>query len=159
MAAKVANLIGIRPNYRDPAAEQATRGESGYSISTGDTYVEEEPTALEWIRHIAPTGPGIGRWAYSLFPFVHWIDRYNLQWLYGDLVAGKFRPPFASPKAHSNSLNSRYHCRLRRCSPVNGLCKTCLTRCAIRSLLLLHGRLDLLVFRHFQGYHYWSQYF
>lgn len=92
MAAKVANFIGIRPNYRDPAAEEVTRGESGYSVSTADTYVEDEPTALEWIRHVAPDGPGIGRWAYSLFPFVHWIDRYNLQWLYGDLVAGKFRP-------------------------------------------------------------------
>lgn len=91
MAAKIANLIGIRPNYRDPAADQVTRGESGYSISSADTYVEEEPTAAEWIRHITPTGAGIGRWAYSLFPFVHWIDRYNFQWLYGDLVAGKFR--------------------------------------------------------------------
>ncbi len=91
MAAKLANLIGIKPNYRDPAAEQVTGGESGYSISSGDTYVEEEPTAAEWIRHVTPTGPGLGRWAYSLFPFVHWITRYNLQWLYGDLVAGKFR--------------------------------------------------------------------
>lgn len=91
MAAKLAKLIGIKPNYRDPAADPVTRGESGYSISSGDTYVEEEPTAAEWIRHVTPTPAGLGRWAYSLFPFVHWIDRYNLQWLYGDLVAGKFR--------------------------------------------------------------------
>lgn len=93
MAAKLANLIGIRPNYRDPAAEQVARGESGYSVSSADTYVEDEPTAAEWIRHITPTGPALGRWAYSLFPFVHWITRYNLQWLYGDLVAGKFYLP------------------------------------------------------------------
>ena len=156
MAAKLANLVGLRPNYRDPAAEQVTRGESGYSVSTADTYVEEEPTALEWILHVAPTGAGLGRWAYSLFPFVHWITRYNLQWLYGDLVAGKFRAP-----AHctfSKPLNSRYHRRMRRCSPVNGLCKTGRTRRAIRSLLLLHGRVDLLVFRHFQGHNHWRQY-
>lgn len=156
MAAKVANLIGIRPNYRDPAAEQVTRGESGYSISTADTYVEGEPTVLEWVRHVSPTGPSLGRWAYSLFPFVHWIDRYNLQWLYGDLVAGKSPQPIVIFSL--TPLNSRYHRRLRRCSPVNGLCKTGRTRRAIRSLLLLHGCLDLLVFRHFQGHHYWRQY-
>lgn len=91
MAAKLANFIGIKPNYRDPAADQVTRGESGYSVSSGDTYVEGEPTVGEWIRHVTPTGAGIGRWVYSLFPFVHWITRYNLQWLYGDLVAGKSR--------------------------------------------------------------------
>lgn len=157
VAAKLANLTGIRPNYRDPAADQATRGESGYSISSADTYVEEEPTAAEWIRHVTPTGAGLGRWAYSLFPFVHWITRYNLQWLYGDLVAGKF-----CCKLHcsfsSNSPNYRNHRRLRRCSSVNGLRKACRARCSIRSLFLLHGCLDLLVFRYFQGHHYWRQY-
>lgn len=155
MAAKLANLIGIKPNYRDPAAEQVTRGESGYSISSGDTYVEEEPTAAEWIRHVTPTGPGLGRWAYSLFPFVHWITRYNLQWLYGDLVAGKSFAASSIVNFFSNSLNYRNYRRLRRCTPVNGLRKTCRARCAIRSLFLLHGRLDLLVFRYFQGHHHW----
>ena len=148
MAAKLANLIGIKPNYRDPAAEHVTRGESGYSVSSGDTYVEGEPTVGEWIRHITPTGAGIGRWAYSLFPFVHWITRYNLQWLYGDLVAGKSRRQL-SCLFFSNSLNYRNYCWLRRCTPVNGLRKTCRSRRAIRSLLLLYGCLDLLVFRHF----------
>lgn len=89
MASKVANLLGIRPNYRDPAGRDAvSRGESTFSVSTAETYVEEEPTVGEWVRHVTPGGRDLAQWAYHLFPFIHWITRYNVQWLYGDLVAG-----------------------------------------------------------------------
>lgn len=87
----LAKVLGIKLNYRDPAGTGGlTRGESAFSVSTADTYVEEEPTALEWIQHITPSPRGIANWAYHLFPFTHWITRYNAQWLFGDLVAGTY---------------------------------------------------------------------
>ena len=87
----LAKVLGIKLNYRNPAGtDGVTRGESAFSVSTADTYVEREPTPLEWLDHVTPGPRDIARWAYHLFPFTHWITRYNVQWLYGDLVAGTF---------------------------------------------------------------------
>ncbi|KAL9625672.1 MAG: hypothetical protein Q9204_007776, partial [Flavoplaca sp. TL-2023a] len=85
----LAKVLGIKLHYRNPQGlDDVSRGESVYSVSSADTYVEQEPSTWEWIRSVTPTGRGLLHWAYHLFPFVHWIGRYNLQWLYGDLVAG-----------------------------------------------------------------------
>lgn len=86
----LAKALGIKLQYRNPTGQSGlSRGESVFSVSTADTYVEDEPHSLEWIRDVLPTGPGLLRYLYNLFPFLHWIDRYNVQWLIGDLVAGK----------------------------------------------------------------------
>ncbi|KAL8996457.1 MAG: hypothetical protein Q9169_004051 [Polycauliona sp. 2 TL-2023] len=85
----LAKALGIKLHYRNPQGlDDVSRGESVYSVSSADTYVEQEPSVWEWISSIFPNGSGILHWAYHLFPFVHWIGRYNFQWLYGDLVAG-----------------------------------------------------------------------
>jgi solute carrier family 26 (sodium-independent sulfate anion transporter), member 11 len=86
----VAKALGIKLHEREPYydTDGVTRGESTYSIDSADTYVEEEPTTLEWFKEVLPTGPGLLRYAHNLFPFTHWITRYNAQWLAGDLVAG-----------------------------------------------------------------------
>ncbi|KAL8738435.1 MAG: hypothetical protein Q9181_000749 [Wetmoreana brouardii] len=85
----LAKVLGIKLNYRNPQGiDDTTRGESVYSVSSADSFVEQEPTSWEWIQSIVPNGRRIAHWAYSLFPFIHWIGRYNAQWLYGDLVAG-----------------------------------------------------------------------
>lgn len=84
----LAKVLGIKLQYRNPTGEDVTRGESVYSVSSADTYIEQEPTTLEWIQEVIPTGRTLLLWAYHLFPFTHWISRYNVQWLYGDLVAG-----------------------------------------------------------------------
>jgi sodium-independent sulfate anion transporter 11 len=84
----LAKVLGIKLNYRNPTGETVTKGESVFSVSTAETYVEEEPTSWEWLQRITPGPHEIVAYLYSLFPFVHWIGRYNLQWLYGDLVAG-----------------------------------------------------------------------
>ena len=85
----IAKVLGIKLHYRNPTGgDDLTRGESVYSVSSADAFVEPEPTAAEWFRDITPSGRGMLRWAYNLFPFVHWIGRYNGQWLFGDLVAG-----------------------------------------------------------------------
>lgn len=87
----LAKILRIKLDDKE-ASDPVTRGESVFSLSSADTYVEDEPTVLEWLQHYKPTFPQAQRYVYNLFPFTHWIGRYNLQWLYGDLVAGKFAP-------------------------------------------------------------------
>lgn len=86
----LAKLLGIKLNYRDELNEEIRRGESVFSIQTADTYVEEEPRSIDWVRETLPSGHDLLIYTRSLFPFTHWIGRYNLQWLAGDLVAGIF---------------------------------------------------------------------
>jgi sodium-independent sulfate anion transporter 11 len=85
----LAKGLGIKLNYRNPLNEDIRRGESVFSSQTADTYVEEEPRSIDWIRETIPSGPEWLQYCRSLFPFTHWIGRYNVQWLLGDLVAGK----------------------------------------------------------------------
>lgn len=87
----IAKVLGIDLHYRnETGSERVTRGESVFTVGSADTYVEEEPTAAEWIREVIPSGREFSEYCYSLFPFTHWIGRYNVQWLMGDLVAGKY---------------------------------------------------------------------
>lgn len=90
----LAKGLGIKVAYRDPLglpSEPVTRGESTFSVGTVDTcaYNEPEPNSIDWICEIAPSGQQLINYFVSLFPFLTWITRYNLQWLVGDLVAGK----------------------------------------------------------------------
>jgi len=85
----LAKVLGIKLDYRqEMQAEKITRGESVFSVSSADTFVEAEPTVWEWFRDVTPTKSGMVTYGRNLFPFTRWIGRYNLQWLYGDLVAG-----------------------------------------------------------------------
>ncbi|OJJ47828.1 hypothetical protein ASPZODRAFT_151268 [Penicilliopsis zonata CBS 506.65] len=89
----LAKALGIKLNYRDPLgyeSDPVTRGESTLSAGTIDTYsyTEEEPSSAEWIVEQLPSLQDLGHYFYSLFPFLQWIGRYNLQWFVGDLVAG-----------------------------------------------------------------------
>ncbi|KZF25896.1 sulfate permease [Xylona heveae TC161] len=85
----LAKVLGIKlDDQRQNEQAVVTRGESIVSVSTTDTFVEEEPTAVEWVRETLPSGHELVQYARSLFPFTNWILRYNLQWLFGDLVAG-----------------------------------------------------------------------
>jgi solute carrier family 26 (sodium-independent sulfate anion transporter), member 11 len=83
----LAKVLGIKLN-NGLDSDTLTRGESAFSVQTGDTYIEREPTTGEWIQDIIPNGHDLVAYARSLFPFTYWIGRYNLQWLLGDLVAG-----------------------------------------------------------------------
>jgi solute carrier family 26 (sodium-independent sulfate anion transporter), member 11 len=85
----LAKGLGIKLQYRNELDEEIRRGESVFSIQTADTYVEEEPTAAEWVQGTLPNGHDLLRYVRSLFPFLSWIGFYNLQWLVGDLVAGE----------------------------------------------------------------------
>ena len=85
----LAKVLGIKPNQFQPAGkEEILRGESMMSVDTADTFVEDEPHSIDWLRSIAPTGPDVAHYFIRLFPFLSWITRYNLTWLIGDLIAG-----------------------------------------------------------------------
>ncbi|KAB8299206.1 hypothetical protein EYC80_001302 [Monilinia laxa] len=85
----LAKALGIKLNYRDELnSQEILRGESVFSIQTADTFVEEEPTTLEWFQDTLPGRDELAAYCRSLFPFLSWIGCYNLQWLFGDLVAG-----------------------------------------------------------------------
>ncbi|KAK0618439.1 sulfate transporter family-domain-containing protein [Bombardia bombarda] len=92
MATKIGHILakglGIKLQESDPYREELTRGESIISTQTTDTFVEEEPRAIEVLEKIVPSGHQIYDYLLSLFPFISWIGHYNLQWLIGDLVAG-----------------------------------------------------------------------
>ncbi|KAL2888841.1 sulfate permease [Ceratocystis lukuohia] len=84
----LAKVLGIKLD--DYSNDSVTRGESVFSIATTDTdtFVEEEPTTVEWLREQVPSGRNISAYVISLFPFLNWAPFYNLSWLTGDLVAG-----------------------------------------------------------------------
>jgi sodium-independent sulfate anion transporter 11 len=86
----LAKVLGIKLDDQNQH-DKLTRGESVFSVASADEYVEDEPTVAEWFREVTPNGRDVFHYFKSLFPFLSWITRYNLQWLYGDLVAGKNR--------------------------------------------------------------------
>lgn len=97
----LAKVLRIKLDYRNELTkEDLSRGESVFSVSSADTYVEEEPTSIEWLRETLPGTAGVKNYLSHLFPFVHWITRYNWQWFLGDVVAGMFIVflYFASPR-------------------------------------------------------------
>jgi solute carrier family 26 (sodium-independent sulfate anion transporter), member 11 len=84
----LAKGLRIRLNERQAENDALTRGESTFSHGSSDTYVEEEPTAIEYLKELVPSRQQYFTYLRNLFPFTRWILRYNLQWLIGDLVAG-----------------------------------------------------------------------
>lgn len=88
----LAKALGIKVNYRDETGSGAnaklSRGESVFSVTSADSYEEDEPTAKEWLAEVWPSKSDAWNYTKGLFPFTSWILHYNLQWLYGDLVAG-----------------------------------------------------------------------
>jgi sodium-independent sulfate anion transporter 11 len=84
----LAKVLGIKLESTGDAVGNVTRGESVFSIQTSDTFVEQEPTSIEWVQDVLPSRQDLVQYTRSLFPFTYWIGRYNLQWLFGDLVAG-----------------------------------------------------------------------
>ncbi|OCK77116.1 sulfate permease [Lepidopterella palustris CBS 459.81] len=85
----LAKVLGIKLHYRnETGSDRITRGESVFTISSAETYVEDEPTAVEWLSDITPSGADVLNYFRRLFPFLQWITRYNSTWLIGDLIAG-----------------------------------------------------------------------
>ncbi|KAI0104098.1 sulfate permease II [Hypoxylon sp. NC0597] len=58
------------------------------SISPFEPFVEEPPSVKEWLLNQGGSRRGILSYFISLFPFVNWIRRYKLRWLFADATAG-----------------------------------------------------------------------
>lgn len=69
-----------------------------------DPYYETEPTVKEYLLEHRPTLAGVGRYLYSLFPFLNWIFHYNLT------------VSFPSPSHNQNTLVFRVVMKLTSCS-------------------------------------------
>lgn len=154
----LAKVLGIKLDYRHELGnEKVTRGESVFSVSSADTYVEQEPTIAEWFRETLPNGRGLLNYFLSLFPFISWLPFYNLQWLAGDMVAGKrvMSRVFTSQIL----IDPRYHYRRRCRSARNGICTTRPTPRLLRSLHFLHGCPYLLAVRYVKRHHHRSMWF
>lgn len=84
----LAKVLGIKLDQHNPPEDALTRGESAYSVSTAETYVEDEPHTTDYLRELIPSGHDVVNYFVDLFPFTKWILKYNVQWLIGDLIAG-----------------------------------------------------------------------
>lgn len=73
-----------------------------------DTYVEEDPTVGEWMREHSPTAKGAWGFFVGLFPFIHWIGKYNKIWFAGDLIAGVTVGAVVVPQGSMFSISSRF---------------------------------------------------
>ena len=78
-------------SHREKRREENKKTLDNFNSYSGTTegYVEEDPSVAEWLKSALPTGRGVVDYLVSLFPFSQWIFSYNLQWLIGDLIAGK----------------------------------------------------------------------
>lgn len=84
----VAKALGIKLQEQDPYKELDRPGASVLSGRTEHSFVEESPLVLDYLNGLTPSGKELYDYLLSLFPFLAWIGKYNLQWLLGDLVAG-----------------------------------------------------------------------
>ncbi|KAJ5183858.1 sulfate anion transporter [Penicillium capsulatum] len=49
---------------------------------------DRDPTVVDWLNEVCPSGSQLLQSIVRLFPFLQWIEHYNLQWFIGDLIAG-----------------------------------------------------------------------
>jgi len=84
----LAKILFIDLDYRKEDKE--VPGSGATSVASVETYVEREPTVAEWLSQFVPSAAGFKRYVISLFPFWDWIFHYNLTWLLGDIIAGKW---------------------------------------------------------------------
>lgn len=82
----LAKVLGIKLESKTPFQDSATRGAT-------KSFIEQPPTTAQYFQELTPNGAEVLGYIKSLFPFLSWIGKYNVQWLIGDLVAGT-SPPF-----------------------------------------------------------------
>ncbi|KAF3058239.1 Sulfate permease 2 [Daldinia childiae] len=74
--------------YGQREAERTDSRDASHAHPNVEPYDEKDPTAVDWLVSVTPTPRGIFQYFYRLFPFLHWITRYNMTWFIGDLIAG-----------------------------------------------------------------------
>lgn len=85
-------VLGIDVNERYSKIPEGLEQRARETLNPADIFLEDEPTVGEWIKELTPTRDGAIHYLQSLFPSATWITRYNLTWLFGDVIAGKLPP-------------------------------------------------------------------
>ncbi|TLS30913.1 hypothetical protein PpBr36_03518 [Pyricularia pennisetigena] len=85
-----AKAVGIDQDAKSRHHPDDLKARALEAITPLDPFFEEDPTVKEWLLEQRPTLAGTLRYITSLFPFVRWIGHYNLQWLMGDVIGGKY---------------------------------------------------------------------
>lgn len=83
------NLLRISPDDLHAPVPTGLEASARDALYPSEPYCEAEPTVREWLRECVPTRAGVAEYARGLFPFVGWVPRYNLRWLFGDAIAGE----------------------------------------------------------------------
>lgn len=83
----LAKALYINVDYRDEPEDYMQS--AARSVPSLESFVEAEPTAGEWLSRYRPSVAGLKNYLRILFPFWSWIFHYNVQWLMGDIIAGK----------------------------------------------------------------------
>ena len=60
------------------------------------------------MREHSPTAKGAWGFFVGLFPFIHWIGKYNKIWFAGDLIAGVTVGAVVVPQGSMFSISSRF---------------------------------------------------
>lgn len=135
----------VFPTFAEDRSPQTETLKNVAHETIGETYIEEDPSVAEWFRECVPTSQDAAGYVRELFPSARWIRRYNLHWLAGDAIAGKYQGPEC--RYFFALISGRYHSRSRRSSPGHGLCITCSTVACIRALHYVHRGLPVLDLR------------
>ncbi|PFH56471.1 hypothetical protein XA68_16464 [Ophiocordyceps unilateralis] len=76
---RLAEAIGVTP---------AARHDDVPPLSNADVFVDSDPSVSEFLAELVPSLRHVAGYLSSLFPFIHWIYKYNVAWFIGDLIAG-----------------------------------------------------------------------
>lgn len=101
----VRKVLGINVTERYIAMPTDMDKQARDILDSADIYVEDEPSVAEWFKELAPSRRGAIEYVTSLFPSASWIQRYNLQWLAGDMVAGMRGPGITATKIFECQVN------------------------------------------------------
>ena len=137
----------VFPTFAEDRSAQTETLKNVAHETIGETYIEEDPSVADWFRECLPTSQDAAEYVRELFPSARWIRRYNLHWLAGDAIAGKYR---GTECRYVFALKAgRYHCGACCSSSGYGLCIACSTVACIRTLHYVHRGLPLLDLRNF----------
>lgn len=87
----LAKGVGIDTGYRARNEPSDAVRSAATSLESVELYEEEDVTVKEWLQEtLVPSKDGVLNYFRSLFPFWSWIFHYNVIWLIGDVIAGRF---------------------------------------------------------------------
>ncbi|KAH6608546.1 glycosyltransferase family 22, partial [Trichoderma cornu-damae] len=82
------NVVGIdsqeRYSRQPPDLERRARD----ALGPTEIYLEDEPTVPRWIWRYTPGPAEVIRYLVGVLPLPLWICRYNIRWLFEDIIAG-----------------------------------------------------------------------